>query len=648
MINIFKYIFLKLYFTLYTLHFTLHFLMIFQLNFTLSFLFFKTVFSALVTSPNNIICFPERDFCNFENFIDNTGQTLLVEVNRNGAVVGSATGIVSGNIVAFEINHPGGRCWGDGTTLKVTPDIQAGDLVTVKSGSLLLGDSIVQNGYISTYDLVGTTLTIKGFVASTVIPGNIEVRVVNPLLLGTTVQKRQVNAAFGPLTPNVGYTSGLEVVGTSFTATFIFNIQEAANIAGSGEGFSMRMWQETAANGARQGLTISEYGEVGGPFGSLCPGGPQNIGSPVAHAVAVSGNLIKWSPGQDIIGAPATTEFSINVLRGNQVYGYRVPKTELQVTFDLTPLTGGDIIELRSMIGTKMSDSFLMTYQPQDIIPTINTIPVNDPVTEVQTELVILQSNTNQIVYTLDGSAVLDVNNKISPSAILYYTPIHVTSSITVRAVSFDRAGKFSAELLGKFAPLAVVPQTITIAPTTVVENGVITVSWIKPNDQSISGFGVEIFTLDGVKVGITRIVSATFITVTDLVPGTSYQFSVMTQNVGAFSVASPKTAPVVFPSPTDIIVITTARYTVNKRFRITGTGNVAATVTLYSANEDKSIGSIIFNRGTTVPISAQVICTETCSFTIDIRNGNVPLVRPSEIYVRSSRGGVSGPFTVI
>ena len=215
--------------------------------------------------------------------------------------------------------------------------------------------------------------------------------------------------------------------------------------------------------------------------------------------------------------------------------------------------------------------------------------------------------------------------------------------------MSFDRAGKFSPELTGKFAPpTAILPQPITVAPTTVVENGGFTVSWTKPNDQSISGFGVEIFTLDGTKVGVTRVVTNTFLIIKDLVPGTSYQFSVMTQNVGAFSVASPKTAPIVFPSPTDIIAITSARYTVNKRFRITGTGNVEATVTLYSANEDKSIGSVIFNRGTTVPISAQVICTATCTFTIDVRNGNVPLVRPSEIYVRSSKGGISGPFTVI
>jgi hypothetical protein len=623
------------------------------------FLFCNTVFSALIRSPNNIICFPERDFCVFENFIDNAGKSLLVEVNRNGAVVGSSTGVVSGNIAAFEINHPGALCWGDGTSLKVTPDIRGGDLITIKSGALLLGDMTISNGYITSYSLTSTTFVITGFVDSNVAPGNVEVRIVNPLLLDTPVQKRQVNAATGPLTPNVGFSSGLEIIGTTFKATFVFNNQQAADIAGSGEGMSLRMWQETEPNGARQGLTISEYGEIGGPWSTLCPQGPQNIGSPVVHAVAAFGNLIKWYPGQDIISAPETTGFSINVLRGNQVYGYRVPKTDTQVTFELTPLTTGDIIEVRSMIGTQMSDAFSITYQPQDIIPTIVSLPTNNAVTEVQTELVILQSGTftedfdkrqgtNQIVYTLDGSAVLDANNKFSPSAILYYTPIHITGSITLRAVSFDNTGKFSPELTGKFAPpTAILPQMV-VAPTTVVENGGVTISWTKPNDPTINAFGVEIFTLDGTKVGITRIVSATFITIDDLLPGTSYQFSVMSQSVTGSSEPSPKTPILVFPQPTDIITILTARYTTNKRFRITGTGNVAATVTLYSANEDKSIGSVIFNRGTTVPISAQVICTATCTFTIDVRNGNVPLVPPSNIYIRSSRGGVNGPFIVV
>jgi len=603
--------------------------------------------APLIQQPNNIICFPERDFCNFENFLDNTGKSLLVEVNRQGKVIGSAVGVVSGDIVAFEVNHPGGICWGAGTTLKVTPDIQPGDEVTVKDGALVLGGMTIQNGYISSYALVGNTLTITGFIASTVTSkSNIEVRIVNTLLLGTTVQKRQVNAVPGPLTQETGYQSGISITGTTFTATFVFNTQQAAVIAGSGEGYSVSLWQQTALNGARQGLTISEFGEVGGPFGGLCPAGPQNIGSPIVNSIAVSGNIIKWSPGQDIIGSPATTGFSVNVIRGNKNYGYRVASTVNQLVFDLVTFTEGDIIEIRSMTGTKMSESVVMTYQTQVVNPVISSVPVNNAVTEVQTDLIILNSNTAQIVYTIDGSSVLDVNNKISSKAILYYKPISVTKAITLKAVSFDRSGRFSTVLIGKFKPPVVLPQAITIAPKIVSINGGITVSWTKPNDPTINGFGVEIFTSANVKVGVTRIVLATSLIIKDLVPGTSYKFSVMTRSTSGLSVASPKTASIVFPSPTDRIVISSVRWIANKQFRITGIGSVAATVTVYSTKSDGTIGTVIFNRGTTTPISGPVTCIAgSCTFSIDIRNAAVPLTNPGRIFVKSSRGGVDGPF---
>lgn len=604
--------------------------------------------AALIQQPNNIICFPERDFCNFENFLDYTGKSLLVEVNRGGKVIGSAVGVVSGDVVAFEVNHPGGICWGDGTTLKITPDIQHGDEVTVKSGALILGGMTIQNGYISNYNLVGNTLRITGFVASTVITNNIEVRIVNTLLLGTSVQKRQVNAVPGPLTQETGYQSGIVITGTTFVATFIFNTPQAAIIAGSGEGYSMSLWQKTAPNGARQGLTISEYGEVGGPFGGLCPAGPQNIGSPIVNSIAVSGNLIKWSPGQDIIGSPATTGFSVNIIRGNTIYGYRVANTVNQLIFDLVPFASGDIIEIRSITGTKLSDSFVKTYQPQVVTPSISSLPVNNAVTLVETDLIILNSNTAQIVYTIDGSAVL-VNNIISPKAILYYRPISVTKSITLKAISFDSSGKFSNVLVGKFRPPIVLPQAITVAPKTVAVNGAITVSWVKPDDQSINAFAVETFTSAGVKVGVTRIITATSIIIKGLTVGTSYQFSVMTRNAGGLSAASPKSVSIVFPSPTDRVLITDARWIANKQFRITGTGSVAATVTLYSTKADGTIGTVVFTRGTTTPISAPVTCiTGSCTFTIDIRNAAVPLTNPGRVFVKSSRGGVDGPFAVV
>ena len=312
-------------------------------------------------------------------------------------------------------------------------------------------------------------------------------------------------------------------------------------------------------------------------------------------------------------------------------------------------LAGGDIIEVRSMIGTKMSDSFVITYQFQNIVPTLATIPVCDPTTEVQTDLVILFSNVGQIVYTTDGSGVLDATNSISPMSILYYSPIQVTSAFTLKAVSFDRAGNFSAELVGKFAPAApILPLAITLLPIVVANSDGLTLSWTKPDDASISSFGVEIFTPPDVKVGATRVVVALTLIINDLIPGIFYQFSVFTQNTAGSSVASPKTIPIAFPEPTDTVLILTATYRLAKNFKITGTGTEAATVTLYSTRNDGTIGTIIFLRGTTTPISAPVECFPDCGFVMNVRNAAVPSSNPGRIFVVSSRGGVSGPFVVV
>lgn len=612
--------------------------------------FITSVQTALVLQPNNIICFPKRDYCSITGFIDLTGKSLLVEVNRNGAIIGSASGIVSGSAIAFDINHPGGLCWGDGTTIKVTPDIQPGDLVTVKYGPLLLGDMTVSNGYITSYSLSGTTLLITGYVASSVISSNIEVRVVNPLMLNTVVAKRQVNAILGPLTPSVGYSSGLKIVGTSFTATFVFNTQDAANIAGSGSGYNMLMWQFTDVNGARQGLTISEYGEVGGPYSNICPYGSQNIGSPLVHAIAVSGNVVKWAPGKDIIGSAPTSAFSINVLRGNTVYGYRVPKTDNQVLFELTQIIPGDNIELRSMIGTKMSDSFVLIYQPLTLTPNISSVPVNNQVTEVKTEIVVLNSNTGQILYTLDNSPVIDSNNNISPSALLYYTPIPITQSLTLRAISFNTMGSFSPILIGKFGPPnAIAPQAVSNAPTVTIQTGGVMITWIKPNDLTITFYGVDVYTTAGVKVGITRNVFTNSLFISDLVAGTSYRFTITSNNGVVSSAPSPKSASVVFPVPVDAITIASARYVANKQFRVSGTGSVSAVVTVHYVNTDNTIGAPILIRGTTTAISAPITCAGgVCTYAIDVRNGNVPLTNPGRIFVKSSLGGIAQPVSLI
>ena len=89
--------------------------------------------AAVPAFPDNLVVFPDRDFVTIEGYQDHIGETATVEVRRSGAgVIGSAKGVVQAGDVAFEINHPGGYCWGAGTGLNITPDIRPGDTVSIK------------------------------------------------------------------------------------------------------------------------------------------------------------------------------------------------------------------------------------------------------------------------------------------------------------------------------------------------------------------------------------------------------------------------------------------------------------------------------------------------------------------------------------
>src|SRR3954454_25095857 len=81
--------------------------------------------SAAISAPpvagHNITIFPDRDFVHVDGYP--AGQSMTINVVRNGTVIGTATGAPDAAGI-LEVNHPGGICW---TT--VTPDILPGDVV---------------------------------------------------------------------------------------------------------------------------------------------------------------------------------------------------------------------------------------------------------------------------------------------------------------------------------------------------------------------------------------------------------------------------------------------------------------------------------------------------------------------------------------
>ena len=121
--------------------------------------------AAVPTAPDNVVVFPDRDFITIEGYQDHVGEVGTVEVKRDGKVIGSAKGTAEAGDVAFEINHPGGYCWGAGTGLNVTPDIKPGDIATVSWPDGSGGDTTVSSAMVTKdASLSGSTLTVSGTV----------------------------------------------------------------------------------------------------------------------------------------------------------------------------------------------------------------------------------------------------------------------------------------------------------------------------------------------------------------------------------------------------------------------------------------------------------------------------------------------------
>ena len=127
--------------------------------------------APLPTFPDNLVVFPERDFISAEGFDSHVGENALVQAIRPGVgVVGGAEVTLGPGGVPFEINHPGGYCWGndiagfrDGadpnTIPKITPDLQPGDqiVLTFANGDQTYGastDIVTQDAYVTAVSAV--------------------------------------------------------------------------------------------------------------------------------------------------------------------------------------------------------------------------------------------------------------------------------------------------------------------------------------------------------------------------------------------------------------------------------------------------------------------------------------------------------------
>lgn len=499
--------------------------------------------AAVPVFPDNIVVFPNRDFITVEGFQDHVGEAALVEVTRPGVgVIGSAEVVVQQGDVAFEINHPGEACWGAGTGLNVTPDILPGDVVSLDfGGDPVEADVVTQDGYVTEVNYVdgATTFTVEGHIGPDIDRANVEQRIVNPDLTGTAVGRRDIRALPGPLTAdrNGAYESGIEfVAGDRFIATYVFTDPNVARIAATGGGERFMSWQFTDADANRQGLTIAELGELGGPGMGGCPNGPLGSGPPgpsgvTAANVTVGGQpaiRVDWTPAVAIPGTPPISGYRVHAVSKDIVnnqqdeIGRRITGQGATGT-TITGLGAGDYDVFVVSVSTA-GETFPAIHAnvQADVTPPVVTANP-DGGTFATTQKVTLtggEPNT-QIFFTTNGVDPL-VNGDLStdPAVTLYTGPISISETTTLKAVAFDPTGNASEVLVRTFTidPSGVAPGPPTITSTSVGVRSV-TLTWTPDASQGEpTEFRIDVSDANGpVGAPITVSASTTSRTVTDL-----------------------------------------------------------------------------------------------------------------------------------
>jgi hypothetical protein len=626
--------------------------------------------AALPIFPDNIVIFPNRDMVVLEGFDSRDGQAVTVEVYKGTQLMGAAKGSITAG-GEFEINHPGGACWGNDPAFpQVTPDITAGDRVEVKFAeggtTFVAADSTVQDGFVENVNYTdgATEFTVTGKVQAGKAPADMEQRIVNPDLTDTLVARRDIRAVVGGPAPGPrgGYTSNLVVdtATNTFTASYDFALSadqavDNARTAATGGGERLMTWQETDAAGNRQGLTIAEFGETGGPGMGGCPAGPGSVApTPGTYGAVWTGTTaqVSWSPAAAQPGAPAVSGYSIeavaktaNAAGATPVVGVRVPATATRADVVVPSGTSADYtVEVRPLItGGGVGAAFATagsTPGGPPPAPGDTTPPTVTAVQNAAGAVVLTADEANaEIYFTTDGTDPISGSGVLATTATLYTAPVPVTAATAFKAAAYDAAGNVSTVVSLNATPAQPPAATVPGAPAGVTltpGNGTLGVSWTPPastGGSPITGYKVAINPVAGT-IAPPANPTQTTRNITGLVNGTQYSITVVATNAVGDSVASaPATG-----RPGDTVAIATARWKAGD-FRVGGSGSVnGAIVTVHRVNADGSRGPAI--AGATAAIAAN-------TFNIRLRNGAAPAANPGRIMLVSNGGGQSAPFTV-
>src|SRR5215207_3752580 len=382
------------------------------------------------TGPGNIEVFPSRDMVAIEGYAAQAGQTATVTVTRGGETVGTATGVVD-ETGFFEWNHEAPGCF-----TEVTPDIRAGDDVSVRfSGSPLLDGMKVSSAEVTEVTASQpaegnvNSVTISGTYGSEVNLDRFAVEVVNPAMreAGSAIGERAIGWSPNEVPAEVptGYTVSGTAANGQFSVTFASLSPSDQQLVFDGEKVALSWMADATAVEAQLGLTLAEYGLVGGGAPG-CPAGPDGAVPPVSDFSVVwnsqSQATVTWATAAPVVGGAPVTGYSVEAIDespdangAQQLQGARVGANATQVVLD--GLTAGSLydIEVRSMVGGELGAPFALagTIAPPNgdgtadtTAPVVTTTPTLNGTTAVETATLALAADEGTVYYTTDGSAV--------------------------------------------------------------------------------------------------------------------------------------------------------------------------------------------------------------------------------------------------
>lgn len=554
----------------------------------------SAVTANLPVDPNNIGVFPNRDFVNFVGYIGHHGQQALVEVTRPGVgVVGSAIGTVNNPnndplAVIFEVNHPGGICWGAGTPLQVTPDIQAGDVVSIKipanpaTGAPAANDATtVPDIYANDGVQNGTTLVVTGHIGPLVDRANMEQRIIEPALVDTVIGKRDIRAVppVAPVLPGVlipaangGYSSMLQYDldgPNTFRATYDFTLSGAQALANAtiaanaGLGERAMAWELVDAAGNRQGVSISENGELGGPGMGGCPNGPLKSGPPgptnaVAAPVPADPTAINvnWTPAVTNPGTPAILGYEVTAVAqtisatSEQIeIGRRILNPGANHT-TLTGLLAGEIYDIEIVSISSVGKTFpaIHAIPAADVTPpTVSASPNGGSYPTAQQVTLTANEVGSQIFYTTDLS-----DPTTSLSATHYTVPISIGTTSTLMFAAFDPSNNVSSVVTEVYTITNDPTPAATSFTTSSVGLNQVTLNWAAADPvlpaTSILNYKVDVFTSAAAPAPFRTDTFGNVLTanITSLTGDTPYWFTVSAKNNinPAFGPASARLGP--------------------------------------------------------------------------------------------------------